>query len=328
LSSPSPGSPVRELTYLNAIVEAQREEMLRDERVILIGENIDIYGGSALFDTFDEKRLRNVPISENSFAGMGIGAALTGLRPIVDLTIASFVYLAADQIINQAAKLRYMTGGQLSVPIVFRACTYYNIGNAAQHSDRPYPFFMNVPGLKILAPATPSDMKGLLKAAIRDDDPVVVFEDMNLWTKKEAVPTDPDFLVPIGKADVKRPGSHVTLISIAGCLPKVMAAADVLQEEGISAEVIDLRTLVPLDSETLLKSLAKTGHVVIVDNSHRTGSVASEISAVLSEEGFHGLRAPVRRVTTPAVQIPYSAALEKPLYPNRERIVAAVKSIL
>ena len=212
-------SEVRELTYLKAIVEAQREEMLRDERVILIGENIDIYGGSALFDTFDEKRLRNVPISENSFAGMGIGAALTGLRPIVDLTIASFVYLAADQIINQAAKLRYMTGGQLQVPIVFRACTYYNICNAAQHSDRRYPFFMNVPGLKIVAPATPGDMKGLLKAAIRDDDPVLVFEDMNLWTQKAEVSTDPDFLVPIGRADVKVEGSDVTLVSIADASP-------------------------------------------------------------------------------------------------------------
>jgi pyruvate dehydrogenase E1 component beta subunit len=246
----------------------------------------------------------------------------------VDLTIASFVYLAADQIINQAAKLRYMTGGQLNVPIVFRACTYYNIGNAAQHSDRPYPFFMNVPGLKIVAPATPSDMKGLLKAAIRDDDPVLVFEDMNLWTKKEPVPTDPDFLVPIGKAAVKRIGSDVTLVSIAGCLPKVMAAADALHKDGISAEVIDLRTLLPLDTTTLLTSLAKTGRAVIVDNSHRTGSVASEVSAVLSEEGFHSMRAPIRRVTTPAVQIPYSAALEKPLYPNMERIVAATKSLI
>jgi pyruvate dehydrogenase E1 component beta subunit len=320
--------PRRELTYLNAIVEAQREEMLRDERVILIGENIDIYGCAALFDTFDEKRLRNVPISENSFTGMGIGAALTGLRPIVDLTIASFVYLASDQIINQAAKLRYMTGGQLQVPIVFRACTYYNICNAAQHSDRPYPFFMNVPGLKIVAPATPTDMKGLLKSAIRDDDPVLVFEDSTLWPKKELVPTDANFLVPIGKADVKRPGDDVTIISIAGCLPKALAAADALQREGISAEVIDLRTLVPLDSETLLKSLSKTGRAVIVDNSHRIGSVASEVSAVMSEEGFQSLRAPIKRVTTPAVQIPYSAALEKPLYPSAERIIAAVKSIL
>jgi pyruvate dehydrogenase E1 component beta subunit len=187
---------------------------------------------------------------------------------------------------------------------------------------------MNVPGLKIVAPATPADMKGLLKAAVRDDDPVLVFEDMNLWTRKEQVSTDPDLLVPIGKADVKRGGGDVTIVSIAGCLPKALAAADALQGEGISAEVIDLRTLLPLDTETLLKSLSKTGRVVIVDNSHRTGSVASEVSAVMSEEGFESLRAPIRRVTTPAVQIPYSAALEKPLYPSAERIVAAVKSIL
>ena len=318
----------RELTYLNAIVEAQREEMLRDERVVLIGENIDIYGCAALFETFDERRLRNVPISENSFTGMGIGAALTGLRPIVDLTIASFVYLAADQIINQAAKLRYMTGGQLQVPIVFRACTYYNICNAAQHSDRPYPFFMNVPGLKIVAPATPADMKGLLKSAIRDDDPVLVFEDMNLWTKKELVSNHPDFLVPIGKADIKKPGKDVTLVTIAGCLPKVLGAADALDKEGISAEVIDLRTLVPLDAETILGSVAKTGRLVIVDNSHSVNSVASEVAAVIAEEGFDSLRRPIQRVTTPAVQIPYSTALEKPLYPNEERIVSSVRKIL
>jgi acetoin:2,6-dichlorophenolindophenol oxidoreductase subunit beta len=318
----------RELSYLNAIVEAQREEMLRDERVILIGENIDIYGCSALFDSFDEKRLRNVPISENSFTGMGIGAALTGLRPIVDLTIASFVYLAADQIINQAAKLRYMTGGQLRVPIVFRTCTYYNVGNAAQHADRPYPFFMNVPGLKILAPSTPSDMKGLMKSAIRDDDPVLIFEDINLWPKKERVSTDPDCLIPIGQADIKRAGRDVTIVAIAGCVPKAMAAAEALENEGISAEVIDPRTLVPLDTETLLRSVAKTGRLIIVDHSHRTNSVASEIAAVVAEEGFESLRKPIQRVTTPAVHIPASAALEKPLYPSKERIVASVKKIL
>lgn len=318
----------RELTYLQAIVEAQREEMLRDERVILIGENIDIYGCVALFDSFDERRLRNVPISEGSFTGMGIGAALTGLRPIVDLTIASFVYLASDQIINQAAKLRYMTGGQLQVPIVFRICTYYNVGNAAQHADRPYPFFMNVPGLKIVAPATPSDMLGLMKSAIRDDDPVLVFEDINLWGKKERVPTDPDYLVPIGKADVKRAGTDVTIVALAGCVPKALAAAETLQKEGISAEVIDPRTLVPLDKETVIKSVAKTGRLVIADNSHRTGSVASEIAAVVAEEGFEYLRKPIQRVTTPPVHIPYTTVLEKPLYPNPERIAAAVKRIL
>lgn len=318
----------RELTYLQAIVEAQREEMLRDPRVILIGEDIAVYGGRGLYDSFDEKRLRNVPISENSFTGMGIGAALTGLRPIVDLTIASFVYLASDQIINQAAKLRYMTGGQLQVPVVFRACTYYNVSNAAQHADRPYPFFMNVPGLKVLAPATPADMKGLMKSAIRDDDPVLIFEDMNLWTKKERVPTDPDHLVAIGQADIKRVGSDVTVISIAGCLPRALAAAQALEVEGISAEVIDPRTLVPLDTETVLRSVAKTGRLVIVDNSHRTGSVASEIAAVVAEEGFESLRKPIQRVTTPAVHIPYSAVLERPLYPSKDAIVAAVKRIL
>ena len=317
-----------ELSYINAIVEAQREEMLRDERVILIGEDIAVYGGSALFDSFDEKRLRNVPISENSFTGMGIGAALTGLRPIVDLTIASFVYLASDQIINQASKLRYMTGGQMQVPIVFRACTYYNCSNAAQHADRPYPYFMNTPGLKVIAPSTASDMKGLMKSAIRDDDPVLVFEDMNLWGKKEQVSTAPDFLIPIGKADIKQAGSDVTLISIAGCLPKVLMAAKALKQEGIGCEVIDPRTLVPLDKETILKSVAKTGRVVIVDNSHRNNSVASEIAAVIAEEAFESLKKPIQRVTTPDVHIPYSTALEKPLYPNKDHIIAAVKKIL
>lgn len=322
-----PSESHSELTYLQAIVEAQREEMLRDQRVILIGEDIAVYGGRALFDSFDERRLRNVPISENSFTGMGIGAALTGLRPIVDLTIASFVYLASDQIINQAAKLRYMTGGQLKVPIVIRACTYHNRSNAAQHADRPYPFFMNVPGLKIVVPATPSDAKGLLKSAVRDEDPVLVFEDSNLWTTKERVPNDPDCLVPIGQAAVRRVGSDVTIISVAGCLPKALAAADSLEREGISAEVIDLRTLVPMDKSTLLQSVAKTGRVVIVDNSHRTNSVASEIAAVIVEEGFESLRKPIQRVTTPMVHPPFCGVLEKPIYPNKEGIVAAVKRI-
>lgn len=317
-----------QLTYLQAIVEAQREEMLRDERVILVGEDIAIYQGRGLFDSFDETRLRNAPISENSLAGMGVGAALTGLRPIIDLTIASFVYLASDQIINQAAKLRYMTGGQMRVPVVFRACTYYNVGNAAQHADRPYPFFMNVPGLKVLAPATPADMKGLLKSAIRDDDPVLVFEDMNLWGRKDEVPVETDFLVPIGQAKRHREGTDVTLVSIAGCLPKVLAAAETLAAQGVSAEVIDPRTLVPLDIDAILASVAKTGRLVIVDHSHRTGSVASEIAAVVVEEGFASLKRPVLRVTTPPVHIPYSAVLEKPLYPSVERIVAAVHKLL
>lgn len=316
------------MSYLAAVNMAQREEMRRDERVIVIGEDIAVYGAQALFEEFDEKRLRNAPISEGSFVGVGIGAALTGLRPVVDLTNASFVYLAADQIINQAAKLRYMTGGQLTVPIVIRACTFYNNNTAAQHADRPYPFFMNVPGLKVLAPATATDAKGLLKSAIRDDDPVLIFEDINLWGRKEEVPCDEDFLVPIGKADIKRPGSDVTIVSVAGCLPAVLAAADILAQEGIEAEVVDLRTLVPMDKEAILTSVAKTGRLVIVDNSHKVGSVASEVAAVVAEEGFASLKAAIQRVATPPIHPPFNARLERQLYPRKDGIAAAVRAIL
>jgi acetoin:2,6-dichlorophenolindophenol oxidoreductase subunit beta len=317
----------QKLSYLQAIVQAQREEMQRDERVILMGEDIAVYGAQALFDEFDHSRLRNLPISEGSFTGVGVGAALTGLRPIVDLTIASFVYLASDQIINQAAKLRFMTGGQLKVPLVVRTSTFYNNRTAAQHADRPYPLFMNIPGLKVLAPATATDAKGLLKSAVRDDDPVVIFEDTNLWGKKEEVPTDDDFLVPIGKAEVKREGSDVTIVSLAGSLPAALGAADMLAKDGLSAEVIDLRTIVPIDREAILNSVAKTGRLVIADASHRIGSVASEIAAFVVEQAFDSLKKPVRRVTTPSVHIPYNPTLEKQLYPTKERIVAAVREI-
>lgn len=327
MQNPMPNS-TQKLSYLQAIVEAQREEMRRDERVILLGEDIAVYGAQTLFDEFDSKRLRNTPISENSFTGVGVGAALTGLRPIVDLTIASFCYLASDQIINQAAKLRFMTGGQLKVPIVVRTSTFYNNRTAAQHADRPYPLFMNVPGLKVIAPATASDAKGLLKAAIRDDDPVIMFEDINLWAKKEEVPCDEDFLVPIGKADVKRVGSDVTIVSVAGCLPAALAAAEVLGKDGVSVEVVDLRTIVPMDKDTILASVAKTGRLVVVDNSHKVGSVASEVAAFVSEEGFDYLRKPIQRVATPSIHIPYNQGLERQLYPTKDRIVSAVRAIL
>ncbi len=316
-----------QLSYMDAIVQAQKEEMLRDERVVMIGEDVSIYGGTELVRSFDENRVRNMPISENSFTGMAIGAAMTGLRPIVDLTIASFTYLAADQIINQASKLRYMTGGQIQVPIVFRAGMYYKIGNAAQHSDRPYPFFMSAPGLKIIVPSTAADMKGLLKSAVRDDDPVMIFEDCNLWAKKDLVSTDPDFLIPIGCADIKRPGSDVTIISIGACLPMVLAAAKTLQKQGISAEVVDPRTLVPLDKEVLIRSVAKTGRLVIVDNAHRTNSAASEIAAVIAEEAFESLRKPIQRVTTADVHIPFSPVLEKIVYPTAADVIGAVNKI-
>lgn len=316
------------LSYLQAIVQAHREEMHRDERVILMGEDIAVYGFQDLFQEFDEKRLRNLPLSEGSFTGVGIGAALTGLRPIVDLTIASFAYLASDQLINQAAKLRFMTGGQLKVPFVLRMSTFYNNRTAAQHADRPYPLFMNTPGLKIVAPATASDAKGLLKSAIRDDDPVVVFEDINLWAKKEEVPSDEDYLVPIGKAEIKRAGGDVTIVSVAGALTAALAGATLLAKEGVEAEVVDIRTIVPLDRATILASVAKTGRLVIVDNSHKVGSVASEIAAVVVEEGFASLKGPIQRVTAPGVHVPYNAVLEKQLFPTKDRVAAAVRRLL
>jgi len=318
---------VRELSYFEAIFEAEQQEMDRDERVILIGEDIYLYSGSGLLQV-DAKRLRSTPISENSFCGVAVGAAMTGLRPIVDLTIASFAYLASDQIINQAAKLHYMTGGRARIPVVFRASMWHNGSNAAQHSDRPYPMFMNAPGLKVVAPATPADMKGLLKSAIRDDDPVMVFEDNDLWFRRGPCPADPDFLVPIGVADVKRAGGDLTIVSVAGCLPHALGAADVLAAEGVEAEVIDVRTLVPLDRETILRSVAKTGRLVVVDYAHRTCGAAAEIAAIVAEEGFESLRRPIQRVTTPDVNIPFAPALEKPLYPSAARIAAAARRIL
>ncbi|MES2045723.1 MAG: alpha-ketoacid dehydrogenase subunit beta [Pseudomonadota bacterium] len=316
------------LSYLQAIVQAHREEMRRDESVILMGEDIAVYGAQSLFDEFDESRLRNCPLSELGFTGVGIGAALTGLRPVVDLTIASFLYLASDQIINQAAKLHFMTGGQLKVPIVIRCSTFYNNRTAAQHADRPYSLMMNSPGLKIVAPSNAIDAKGLLKAAIRDDDPVIFFEDITLWGKKEEVPVDEDFLVPIGKADVKRPGSDVTIVAFAGTVPPALAAAEALAKDGIHAEVVDLRTIVPMDKDTILASVAKTGRLVIVDNAHRIGSVASEVAAVVSEEGFDSLRKPIQRLTAPAIHVPYNARLEKQLFPGKDTIVAAVQRIM
>lgn len=319
---------MRRMSYMEALVLAQMEEMQRDDRVILMGEDLSVYGDGLIVKSFGENRVWNTPISENSFAGMAVGAAMTGLRPIVALSIASFMYLASDQIINQAAKLRYMSGGALKVPAVFRCSMYYNKSIAAQHSDRPYPMFMNAPGLKIIAPTNPADMKGLLKSAVRDDDPVVVFEDATLWTVKEEVSTDPEYLVPIGQASIRHPGTDITIVGVAGAMKAVMAAADSLRAEGISAEVIDPRTLVPLDKFAILSSVAKTGRLIVVDYANRTCNAAAEIAATVAEEAFGYLKKPIVRLSTPDVHIPYSPVLEKPLYPGKEAIVAAAKEAL
>lgn len=321
-------SATQRISYIEAIVQAQLEEMERDDRVILMGENLETYGDGKIMKAFSRRRVWSTPISENSFTGLGIGAAMTGLRPIIALSIASFMYLPSDQIINQAGKLRYMTGGQMKVPAVFRCSMYYNSSIAAQHSDRPYPMFMNAPGLKLIAPTCPADMKGLLKSAVRDDDPVVMFEDATLWTIKEDVPTDTEHLVPIGKADIKHPGSDVTIVAIAGATKPALAAAHALKEEGISAEVLDPRTLAPLDTDSIIRSVSKTGRLVLVDNANRSCNAAAEIAARVAEEGFEYLRKPIRRLSTPDVHIPFSPALEKQLYPSKETIMATVKGLL
>jgi pyruvate/2-oxoglutarate/acetoin dehydrogenase E1 component len=316
------------MTYLEAVVQAQIEEMERDDRVILIGEDTAVYGGGKIVERFDASRVWSTPISEGSFTGVGIGAAITGLRPIVDLGIASFMYLASDQIINQAAKLRYMTGGQIQVPIVFRTTMYYGSSLAAQHSDRPIPVFLNVPGLKIVSPTTPAGIKGLLKSAIRDDDPVLIFEDTKLWPLKGQVSTDPDYLVPIGKAEVRLAGEDVTIIAIAGAMRPALEAAKDLSDEGISVELVDPRTLKPLDNETIIAAVAKTGRVILVENAHRVASLTSEIAAIISEEAFECLKKPLIRLTAPDVHVPFSPALEQGMFPSKDQIVAAAKKLL
>jgi acetoin:2,6-dichlorophenolindophenol oxidoreductase subunit beta len=316
------------MSYLEALVQAQIEELKRDDRVILMGEDIAVYGGGKLVEQFDSTRIWTMPISETSFTGVGIGAAINGLRPIVDLSIASFMYLASDQIINQASKLRFMTGGQIKIPIVFRCCMYYGASIAAQHSDRPYPMFMNVPGLKIISPSSPADMKGLLKSAVRDDDPVLIFEDTKLWPIKGEVSIDPDYLVPIGKADIKREGSDVTVVAIGGAMRPALEAAQALAAAGISVEIIDPRTLKPLDMDTIIGSVAKTGRLVLVENAHRLCNVTSEIAAIVAEEAFRYLKGPIQRLTAPDVHVPFSPALEERLFPSKDNIIAAIKRIL
>jgi pyruvate/2-oxoglutarate/acetoin dehydrogenase E1 component/TPP-dependent pyruvate/acetoin dehydrogenase alpha subunit len=321
--------PRREINYLQAINEAQHEELLRDERVIVFGEDVraNLWGGTAFAKEFPEDRVFDTPLSEAGFAGAAVGAAMTGMRPVVDMTIASFLYVAMDQFVSQAAKSRYMFGGQATIPVTFRSAMMYGINVGAHHSDRPYPMFMNVPGLKIATPASPFDAKGLVKAAIRDDNPVLVFEDVSLWFTTEHVPEE-DYIIPFGTADIKRRGSDVTIVAISGGVQAALQGADELAGRGISAEVVDPRTLVPLDERTILESVAKTGHLVVVDPAHQTCSAASEIAARVAEHGFRALRAPIARVTAPDTQIPFAPEMERPLFPNADRVVAAVLRVL
>jgi TPP-dependent pyruvate/acetoin dehydrogenase alpha subunit/pyruvate/2-oxoglutarate/acetoin dehydrogenase E1 component len=316
----------KQMTYLEATMQTIGDEMRRDPTVFVMGEDVreGLYGSIAI-EEFADDRIRDTPISEAGFVGAGVGAALTGLRPVIQMGVSTFLYSAMDQVINQAAKLRYMSGGQASVPLVLLAPVMYRGSIAAHHSDRPYALFANSPGLKIAAPSTPYDMKGLMAAAIRADDPVIVFADTTLWGTRGQVP-EGDYTIPFGLADVKREGTDVTLVAIAGAVGLCLSAADKLEEDGVSVEVVDPRSLVPLDYETITGSVAKTGRLVVVDAAPRTCGFAGEIVATVAERCE--LLASPARVTGADVPTPFSPPLERFTLPDAERVVAAVRGVV
>jgi pyruvate dehydrogenase E1 component beta subunit len=313
---------VRHLTFSQALDEAVAEEMRRDERVITLGTD---FTGNPL-EEFGPQRVRFTPISESVLTGMGLGAAASGYRPIVNWRMVTFSFVAMDQIVNQASKIRYMFGGQADFPVTYRCTTGGGMGLAAQHSQSPYSMWMHLAGLKIILPATPADAKGLLKSAIRDNNPVVSFECSRLNAVSGPVP-DGDHRVPLGVAEVKRIGSDVTVVGLAFYVQEALALAEAFQNDGVSVEVIDPRTLVPLDVGTIRASVRKTGRLVVVDEAPATCSAASEIAAVVLEDRdtFHALKAPVQRVCAAPVPVPYSPVLEQAALPDRVRIAQAIR---
>ncbi len=323
---------MREITYAQALNEALREEMRRDERVFVMGEDIAEHGGAfgvtkGLLDEFGPKRIRKTPISEAAIAGAATGAALTGTRPVAEIMFIDFAALAMDQIANQAAKIRYMTGGQAKVPLVIRTQGGAGRGNAAQHSQSLEAWFIHVPGLWVVMPSTPYDAKGLLKSAIRDDNPIIYIEHKLLYSTTGPVPEE-EYTIPLGVADIKRPGNDVTIVATSRMVLLALAAAERLAAEGIEAEVVDPRTLKPLDMKTIVASVKKTHRLVVVSEGCRTGGFASEVAARIMEEAFDYLDAPVQRVATEDVPIPYSKTLELEAIPSEDDIVEAVKAIV
>lgn len=315
-----------QMTYSEAARRAILEEMRNDPRVFVMGQDVQVGLYADSLQEMGTERIRNTPISEAGCYGAAIGAALTGMRPVIEAAFSTFFYSAMDQIANQAAKSRYMFGGQASVPLVIRSLVAYSMALAAHHSDRPWGIFAQIPGLKIIVPTTPYDAKGLLKSAIRDNNPVLCFDDLNVMGLQGEVPEE-DYAVPLGVADVKRVGTDVTIAALAAAVHHSLGAAQQLQDEGISVEVVDLRTVVPLDRQTILRSVAKTGRLVVVDPAPGTCSVASEVAATVAEHAFESLRAPVMRVTAPDVPVPFSPALECLMYPTVESIAAAVRKV-
>jgi acetoin:2,6-dichlorophenolindophenol oxidoreductase subunit beta len=319
-----------QINFIQAINSALVEEMERDPLTFVMGEDVILSAFGAtkgLIDKFGPVRVRNTPISEAGFVGAAVGAAMAGTRPICEVEFASFFYCAFDQVCNQAAKLRYMSGGQATMPITFRAVYGAMGGAAAQHSETVYAQFLSVPGLKLVVPSGPSDMKGLLKSAIRDNNPTIVFEHGALGRLKEEVPAG-DHLVPLGKAAVKREGVNATVVAIGAMVSKTLKVAEKLAKEGISVEVVDPRTLIPLDEETILASVRKTNRVIIADEGHLRGGAAADIAAIIADKGFDYLDAPVKRVTALDVPIPFSPPLEKVAVPDEARIEAGIRHLV
>lgn len=319
------------MRIIQAINDGLAEEMARDPKVILFGEDVEIslFGDTrGLHSKFGPARVRNTPISENLFAGMAVGAAAAGYRVIAHMMFGNFIYTGFDSIANQAAKLRFMTGGQLRLPITYMAVYGGGKSIAAQHSDTPYPLLMNLGGINVVVPSTPADAKGLLKAAIRCDNPTFFLQAGGRGGELGEVPEE-EYVTPLGQADVKRAGIDATIVAIGAMIRPALRAAESLQKEaGLSVEVIDPRTLVPLDEATILESVAKTGRLVVADEARDRCSAASHIAAIVGDRGFSSLISPVKRVTVPDVAMPYAPSLEKSVFPDAQRIADAVRQVV
>ena len=330
---PKEGATMRELTYLEAVREAMSQEMRTNEDVFILGEDIGVYGGAfgvtrGMIEEFGPERIRNTPISEAAISGTAIGAALTGMRPILELQFSDFITIAMDNMVNQAAKLRYMYGGEGKVPMVLRTPTGSGTGAAAQHSQSLEAWMTHIPGLKVVQPSTAYDAKGLLKAAMDDDNPVVFYEHKLCYRTKSEVPEEV-YSIPLGKADIKKEGKDVTIVATAMMVHKSLEAAEQLEAEGISVEVVDPRTLVPLDEETIVESVKKTGRLIVVHEAVKRGGFGGEIASMIAEsEAFDYLDAPIKRLGGKAVPIPYNPELEKAAVPQVQDIVDAVKDTL
>ena len=322
----------REITYAEALNEALEEEMDRDENVVLIGEDIGLHGGAfqvtkGLYGKFGKERVRNTPISEAAIAGAAVGSSLTGLRPVAEIMYIDFTTIAMDQIVNQAAKIRFMFGGKAKLPLVIRTMCGAGTGSAAQHSQNLEAWFYHIPGLKVAIPSTPYDAKGLLKTAIRDDNPVIFIEYKRLYHVKASVPSD-EYLIPFGKADIKKEGKDVTVVATSAMVYEALKTQEILNKEGISIEVIDPRTLYPFDKDTIIESVKKTGKLIIVHEAIIRGGIGGEISAIVMEEAFDYLNAPIKRIGGIDVPMPYAKNLEEEVIPDYEDIIKAVKEIL